>query len=140
MKNFKIHPQLLIDCHRLGRFDLCHLLLHKNGAMPWFILVPVTDVGDLFDMPVKLRMAAMHEAAVLDAFVKNILGYPKTNFAAIGNLVPQLHLQLVGRKPDDACWPAPVWGHLTAGPEYSAARLKSLILLLAQHCALHRIR
>ena len=136
MNDFVLHQQLLVDCHRLGRFDLCHLLLHKNAAVPWFILVPETDERDLLDVPVKLRTTAMNEAAAVSDFVKKILRYPKTNFAAIGNVVPQLHLHLVGRKPGDPCWPAPVWGHLTDGPEYSAARLKEITLLLVQHCAL----
>ncbi len=40
------------DCHRLGRFQLCHLLLHKNASVPWLILVPETLVsGDLLDLP-----------------------------------------------------------------------------------------
>jgi diadenosine tetraphosphate (Ap4A) HIT family hydrolase len=30
--------------------------------------------------------------------------------AAIGNVVPQLHLHIVARRKDDALWPKPVWG------------------------------
>jgi hypothetical protein len=33
----------------------------------------------------------------------------KLNVAAIGNLVPQLHVHLIGRHPGDACWPGVVW-------------------------------
>jgi diadenosine tetraphosphate (Ap4A) HIT family hydrolase len=82
----------------------------------------------------------MNEAAAVSAFVKEILHYPKTNFAAIGNVVPQLHLHVVGRKPDDLCWPAPVWGHLTDGPEYSAAELTEMASLLVRHCALKLLK
>ncbi len=140
MDQFKIHPQLLADCHTFGKFALCHLLLHKNGALPWFILVPETDARDLFDLPVKLRTTAINEAAAVSDFVKKILHFPKTNFAAIGNVVPQLHLHVVGRKPGDPCWPAPVWGHLTDGPEYSAARLKEVTSLLVRHCGLNLLK
>jgi diadenosine tetraphosphate (Ap4A) HIT family hydrolase len=41
-----------------------------------------------------------------------VLGCAKVNFASIGNVVPQLHLHIVGRTPTDPCWPAPVWGNL----------------------------
>lgn len=138
MAAFEIHPQLLADCHRLGKFSLCHVLLHKNGMIPWFILVPQTDVTDLLDLPESLRSTAMAEAAAVSEFVKKTLGRPKVNFAAIGNVVPQLHLHVVGRKPGDACWPAPVWGHLTAAREYSAAELNNIIQLLARDCDLKR--
>jgi diadenosine tetraphosphate (Ap4A) HIT family hydrolase len=140
MSHFELHPQLLLDCHRLGRIDLCYLLLHKNAAVPWFILVPETDARDLLDLSEKPRTAAMNEAASVSDFVKKILHYPKTNFAAIGNVVPQLHLHVVGRKPGDPCWPAPVWGHLIDGPKYSAARLKEITSLLVQHCALNLLK
>jgi len=136
MTRFQIHPQLLADCHVLGKFELCYLLLHKNGALPWFILVPQTDAGDLLDLPQALRTTAMNEAALVSDFIKKNLNCPKINFAAIGNVVPQLHLHVVGRTPGDPCWPAPVWGHLGDGPKYSRERLAELAALLVQHCGL----
>lgn len=138
MTAFEIHPQLLADCHRLGKFPLCHVLLHKIGMIPWFILVPQTDVTDLLDLPEQARWAAMAEAAAVSKFVKKTLGWPKVNFAAIGNVVPQLHLHVVGRKPGDACWPAPVWGNLTEIREYSAAELNNISQLLERDCDLQR--
>jgi len=138
MMAFEIHSQLLIDCRRLGKFSLCHVLLHKNGMVPWFILVPETDVTDLLDLPEPLRSTAISEAATVSGFVRKTLGWPKVNFAAIGNAVPQLHLHVVGRKPGDACWPAPVWGNLTETREYSAAELNNIIELLERDCDLQR--
>ena len=34
----------------------------------------------------------------------------KLNIGALGNIVRQLHVHLVGRHPDDPAWPGPVWG------------------------------
>jgi len=136
MSVFEIHPQLLVDCHRLGRLELCHVLLHKNGSLPWFILVPQTTVTDLFDLPETQRTTALHEAAVVGQFIKRHLGYAKINFAAIGNVVPQLHLHVVGRKPGDPCWPAPVWGHLVDSQEYSAQRVREIRESLVGQCSL----
>ena len=43
-------------------------------------------------------------------------GVRKLNFGTLGNLVPQLHVHVVGRHPDDPAWPGPVWGHSVATP------------------------
>ena len=136
MSGFQIHSQLLADCHRLGRLELCHVLLHKNGSLPWFILVPQTTATDLLDLPETERTAVLHEAAVIGQWIKRHLGYGKINFAAIGNVVPQLHLHIVGRKPGDPCWPAPVWGHLVESQEYSDQRVGEIRELLVRDCAL----
>lgn len=140
MARFEIHPQLLADCHRLGCLQVCHILLHKNALVPWFILVPETAVTDLLDSPQELRAAALAEAARIAQFIKNLLDWPKVNFAAIGNVVPQLHLHVVGRRPGDACWPAPVWGNLTTSREYPATDLARMIALLTESCGLTQFR
>ena len=126
MSHFELHPQLAADCHRLGRYELCHLLLHRNAALPWFILVPETPLPDLLDLPAEERRLAVDEAAAVAAFVKDALGWPKINFAAIGNVVPQLHLHVIGRRPGDPCWPAPVWGRLDEGAAYPQAEVSAL--------------
>jgi diadenosine tetraphosphate (Ap4A) HIT family hydrolase len=125
--DFVIHPQLLADCYRLGRLKLCHVLLHQNAILPWFILVPD-----------ELRHAAMDEAATVARFIKTRLGYEKINFAAIGNVVSQLHLHVVGRRKDDPCWPSPVWGHLSEAREYSTVELERIAEMLERDCALRR--
>lgn len=138
MTSFTIHHQLLADCHRLGRFDFCHVLLHKNALLAWLVLVPETDVADLLDLPDVQRTAAINEAALASQFLKQRLGYPKINFAAIGNVVAQLHLHVVGRKPGDACWPAPVWGNLPDGPAYGAQHLEEITSELSGRYRLRR--
>ena len=39
-------------------------------------------------------------------------GHPcdKLNIAALGNVVPQLHVHIIARRTSDAAWPRPVWG------------------------------
>jgi len=133
MARFQIHDRLRIDAHTLGRFQLCHLLLHKNAVLPWFILVPETDAADLLDLPEDLRNSAVNEAAFVSDFIKGTLGYPKTNFASIGNVVPQLHLHVVGRRADDPCWPAPVWGNLHQIQKYSTPELRRFTGLLGRY-------
>lgn len=136
MRQFEIHSQLLLDSHRLGRFFFCHVLLHRNAVIPWFILVPETDVIDLLDLPDELRGTALHEASRVSKFVKDHFACPKINFAAIGNIVPQLHLHVVGRRPDDPCWPAPVWGNVHESREYSSTEVRQITSELADTAGL----
>ena len=133
MTEFEMHPQLLRDAHYLGRFPSSHVLLHKNAALPWFIFVPQTKTTDLLDLSDDLRQAIMREAAIVSGFIKTELGFGKVNFASIGNVVPQLHLHVVGRRPGDPCWPSPVWGNLRETREYAASELNDLVAALQRH-------
>ena len=56
------------------------------------------------------------------------LGRPveKLNVGQLGNVTPQLHLHVVGRRPDDAAWPGPVWGQGIAQP-YTAPLLRAAL-------------
>lgn len=124
MRDQQIHPQLLADCHHLGRLPACELLLNRNAALPWFILVPDTELSDILDLPQEHRDAVVAECATVSDFIKQVLGYPKVNFAGLGNVVPQMHLHVVGRREGDTCWPQPVWGNLPDGGEYPAEQLQ----------------
>ncbi len=125
-----IHPQLLQDCFHLGRLPTCDVLLHRNALIPWFILVPETEQTDLLELPMDHRNAAMQEAALAGELMKKHFGVPKLNFAAIGNVVPQLHLHVVGRRPEDQCWPKPVWGNLTQQADYLDSEVREIISAL----------
>lgn len=118
-----LHPQLVADCHLLGRFELCALLLHRNASVPWFILVPRTEDTDFLALTREFRAAVLEECARTADFLRGEMGFAKINFATLGNVVPQLHLHVIGRKPTDPCWPAPVWGNLAAQADYGQAEL-----------------
>ena len=123
MENVEIHPRLLADCHYLGKLPATALMLHRNAALPWFILVPDTRLPDVLDLPEEHRSRVLRDCAGVSAFIKQSLGYDKVNSAGIGNVVPQMHLHIVGRHPEDGCWPQPVWGNLPAGGDYMPQQL-----------------
>lgn len=126
MTHFTIHPQLLTDCHVLGRLPATHLLLHKNAAVPWFILVPETGAANLLDLPEAKRDAVLADCKRVSDWLTGVRGCARVNCAWIGNLVPQLHVHVIGRSPGDPCWPRPVWGHLEAGRDYESAELVAI--------------
>lgn len=119
-----IHPQLLADSHYLGKFPASELLLHHNAAVPWFMLVPDTLLSDVLDLPDEHRQAVLGECAAVSAFIKQVLGFEKVNFAGLGNVVPQMHLHIIGRHSADACWPQPVWGNLPDAEAYAFEQLQ----------------
>lgn len=119
-----IHSQLLQDCHYLGSLPASALLLHRNAALPWFILVPDTRLTDVLDLPEEHREAVMTQCAAVSTFIKQVLGLDKVNFAGLGNVVPQMHLHIIGRHSGDPCWPQPVWGNLPEGGSYAADQLR----------------
>lgn len=119
MEQGHLPKQLLADCHHLGRLPACDVLLNRNAALPWFILVPETPLNDVLDLPEAQRNAVLAECASVSAFIKQVLGFGKVNFAGLGNVVPAMHLHIIGRDPQDACWPQPVWGNLTTVAAYS---------------------
>lgn len=123
MERDKIHPQLLADCHYLGSLTGAEVLLNRNAALPWFILVPDTQLNDLLDLPEHHRDRVMADCAAISAYIKQVLGFSKVNFAGLGNVVPQMHLHIIGRQQGDPCWPQPVWGHLEAGEQYEHQQL-----------------
>lgn len=115
-----IDKQLQADCHQLGIFRDIAILLHKNAILPWFILVPLstdTKFRELYELSSRQRG---HLQQLADALSKYLIARDseKINIAALGNVVEQLHLHLIGRRRDDCCWPDPVWGNLTGSEDY----------------------
>ena len=78
----------------------------------------------------------MNEVEVAARFIKSEFAMSKINFAVIGNLVPQLHLHVIGRRVDDPCWPAPIWGNLSESNDYSQKRIAGLTAKLVRDYSL----
>jgi diadenosine tetraphosphate (Ap4A) HIT family hydrolase len=55
----------------------------------------------------------------------------KLNLGALGNIEPQLHVHVVGRRFDDPAWPGPVWGAGEAQPYDEAALARATSAALA---------
>lgn len=126
MTAFTLHPQLAADCHVLGDLSATHLLLHRNGAVPWLILVPETDLANLLHLPQVQRDRVLVDCKRVSDYLTGVLGCTRVNVAWIGNLVPQLHVHVIGRQPTDPCWPKPVWGHLDQARDYAPAEIAAI--------------
>jgi diadenosine tetraphosphate (Ap4A) HIT family hydrolase len=105
-----IHPQLLADSHPLGRAGSCHIRLHKNACVPWVILIPETDCTEFCDLSEARQLEITRLSRIISDWFKAALGAEKINFAAIGNVVQQLHIHVIGRHRQDPFWPDVMWG------------------------------
>ena len=86
----------------------------KDERFPWLILVPtVPELRDLHEVPSELRLQLFEEIELASKVIGEYGNATKINVAALGNMVPQLHVHVIARRTDDAAWPGPVWN---AGP------------------------
>lgn len=114
---FSLHPQLARDCHVIGEFPLCHLLLMNDCQYPWFILVPAReDISEIYQLSDEDQAQLWRESVQLSRVLASHFSPDKLNIASLGNVVPQLHLHHIVRYRHDPAWPAPVWGRFPAQP------------------------
>jgi len=119
---FELDPAFLATTHALPSLALCEARLQLDARFAWIVLIPRIDGAvELEDLSVEERAMLMAEIVVAGEAVRALgvaLGRPvaKLNVGQLGNITRQLHVHVVGRRPDDPCWPGPVWGQGTATP------------------------
>jgi diadenosine tetraphosphate (Ap4A) HIT family hydrolase len=114
---YELHPQLAADTHPLAALELCELRLMDDANYPWLVLVPrVADARELIDLDATQRHALTEEIDRAARLLRDAFRPHKLNVAALGNLVPQLHVHVIAREENDPAWPAPVWGRVAARP------------------------
>lgn len=107
----ELDPRLLNDCEVLGKFKLCHVLLMRDANYPWVVLVPDREnKTEIFELSENDQKLLNIESNTLLKYLNNTFNADKMNVAALGNVVPQLHIHHIVRYKTDIAWPAPVWG------------------------------
>jgi diadenosine tetraphosphate (Ap4A) HIT family hydrolase len=125
---FLLHERLQQDCIAIGRFSLCQLLMMNDSQFPWFILVPErADIKEIYQLTIADRQLLSEESCFLAENMAVLFNADKMNVAAIGNMVPQLHIHHIVRYQTDKAWPAPVWGKFAAQP-YTEQQIADLII------------
>jgi len=114
---FVLHERLVADTHALASWDLCEVLLADDANFTWLILVPRREgLRDFHDLDRADWTAAMTEIERASRALQAVTAADKLNVAALGNMVPQLHIHVIARHEGDAAWPGPIWGKLDAKP------------------------
>lgn len=132
---FTIDPAFEAGSVFAADWPLCQARLQTDARFPWLILIP-RQVGlrELEDLSASDRTRLMDEVVRAGRLVRRlgeVAGRPvhKLNVAALGNVTAQLHVHVIGRRPDDGVWPDPVWGR--GEPlVYDAEALKAALSLV----------
>jgi len=119
---FRLHDRLAADSIEVVRLELSRVQLMNDSRYPWLILVParegVTELHQLWDDDYQILT---REIILASRILEKLHSFDKLNIGSLGNLVPQLHVHIVGRQREDFAWPGPVWGVGEAVPYEKAA-------------------
>ncbi len=110
MNNFIVDKRLQADSIFLGAFPLSQVRLMNNTLFPWFILVPCVAHNEIHQLERQQQIQLLDEITTISHFIECRFNTDKINIGAIGNIVRQLHVHVVGRMENDHCWPNVVWG------------------------------
>ena len=115
MTEFTLHKQLEADTTFITDLPLSRVLLINDSHYPWIVLVPRrTDATEIYKLSSEDQTQLLKESTQTCKVMEALFEPDKMNVAAIGNIVPQLHLHHVARFTSDIAWPAPVWGFAQA--------------------------
>jgi len=135
-----LDPRLEADSVFIADGPLSQLRLMDDARFPWLVLVPrvagATEWIDLDGAAQRLLLAEINQAGSL--LRAHFAPIDKLNIGALGNIVRQLHVHVVGRREGDAAWPGPVWGagirrsYGTDAPELASRLARALDALPAR--------
>lgn len=125
-----LHTQLQKDTIDIGDLPLCRVLVIKDAHYPWLLLVPRrADIHEIIDLDDVAQSQLMTEINRVARALKEVTQCDKLNIAALGNVVPQLHIHVIARRSSDVAWPRPVWG-VAAPLAHDAAEVQAFISAL----------
>lgn len=109
---FALDARLEADSDQLMWLGLCELRMMNDCRWPWLILVPQRpDIEEVHDLTPLDQAMLTFETNMVSQALKRVSGCSKINTGALGNIVRQLHVHVVGRNEGDPGWPGPVWGY-----------------------------
>ena len=121
--SFALDPRLAADTSLIGDLPLSRALLMNDARYPWTILVPRrAGLVEITELSPDERAQLMEETAFAAEAISALPEVEKINVGALGNIVRQLHVHVLGRRIGDAAWPGPAWGKGAAEPYEAAAR------------------
>jgi len=115
-ERFQLDPVFEATSVALGGLALCEARLQNDARYPWIVLIPRSpNAREIEDLHPLNRPRLMDEIVLAGEAVRAVgqaLGFAvdKLNVGALGNITPQLHVHVVGRRAGDPAWPGPVWG------------------------------
>lgn len=110
----------------ITNLSLCQVRLSHNAAFPWLLLIPnKASITEIIDLSPSEQQTLMQEISFASEVMYRLFTPDKLNVAALGNVVPQLHIHIIARYKTDPVWPDPVWK--TVDFPYGESAKKQLI-------------
>ncbi|MEG1680625.1 MAG: diadenosine tetraphosphate hydrolase [Stenotrophomonas sp.] len=126
--DFVLDTRLAADSVLIADGPLSQIRLMNDDRFPWVVLVPrVPNASEWIDLDGAQQRLLLAEINQISQHLKHKPNVSKINIGALGNIVRQLHVHLIGRNENDAAWPGPVWGSGKAqrfDPEVLAQRVE----------------
>lgn len=117
MSEFTVDPVIQKLTYQLADWPLCRVFLYNDSRYPWGLLVPRRPGAiEMCDLVPEDQAKMMAEIVKLSGLIRPLPGVEKLNVGNLGNMVPQLHVHVIGRRKGDPAWPGPVWGHSDPAP------------------------
>ena len=131
LEGFALDPKIAADSVSVTDLPLSAVRLMRDANYPWLLLVPRrAGAIEIADLDAADRRQLMEEMATASGALRQIVPCDKLNVAALGNVVPQLHVHVIARRSGDAAWPKPVWGAAPAR-DYPPGAAEALAAALA---------
>jgi len=125
---FKIDVRISSSCIKVTELKLSTLLFKNEKNYPWFILVPKkNNITEIFDLNFNEQQMLMEEINLVSSFIKKHFNCEKINFGALGNIVSQLHIHVVGRNSNDPLWPQGIWQENYRASIFEKSELDNII-------------
>jgi diadenosine tetraphosphate (Ap4A) HIT family hydrolase len=129
VRDFRLDPRLAADSVFIADGPLSQVRLMDDARFPWLLLVPrLADASEWIELDGAQQRLLLAEVNQVGQLLRTRPGVEKLNIGALGNIVRQLHVHLVGRHTGDPAWPGPVWGSGT-GQRHSAQALEQQLTL-----------
>ena len=117
MSDFVVDPVIASLTQTITDWPLSRLFVFNDSRYHWGLLVPRrAGVVEIADLSPDDQVQLMAEIVKLSGLIRGLPGVKKLNVGALGNMVPQLHVHVIGRRKGDPAWPGPVWGHSAPEP------------------------
>ena len=113
----ELHPRLAADTVEVLATPDYWLRWMNDRRFAWLVVVPrVAVVREWHELAPTEQQRLLMIVNRCAAWLQRQTSADKINIGALGNIVPQLHVHIIARHVDDACWPGPVWGQGTPQP------------------------
>ena len=125
---FIVDDSIVSSCFELGDWPLSRVFLKNNADYPWLILVPrLNNIEEIDQLSQQSRYLLINEISQLSALARAYFKPDKLNVAALGNIVPQLHIHIIARFTHDKLWPHSIWQSAQTTTAYSENSLTPLL-------------